>query len=171
MVRKLKPHNSYFIIHNSGKSGGFTLVELLIVMSLISVLVTIGIVSFRGSQLRARDTQRKADLKQYQNALEVYANRKNGLYPHRLSLVNISVLCTDLGTATSACPDDPRPTTANVHYQYVSRGGSGVPGSGTATSYVLYTLFEGADERWAVCSEGKSGTILSTAPQTTNCPI
>ena len=53
---------------------GFTLIELLIVISIIGILVTIVSASFVTSQKQARDVQRKSDLKQYQNALENFAN-------------------------------------------------------------------------------------------------
>lgn len=56
---------------------GFTLVELLVVISIISVLATVMIASFRSSQARGRDTQRKSDLKQISNALELYYSDYN----------------------------------------------------------------------------------------------
>lgn len=59
---------------------GFTLVELLVVMAIIGVLVTIAGGGFRLSQVRGRDTQRKSDLKQIANALELYYS-DYGAYP------------------------------------------------------------------------------------------
>ncbi len=61
-------------------SFGFTLVELLVVISIISVLVSIVAVSFRSSQAKGRDTERKNDLKQMANALELYYS-DYGKYP------------------------------------------------------------------------------------------
>jgi len=58
--------------HDSSESKGFTLIELLVVISIISVLVTVGLVSFRNSQLRGRDVQRKSDIKQIANSLEIF---------------------------------------------------------------------------------------------------
>lgn len=60
--------------------SAFTLVELLIVISIISVLVSIVAVSFRSSQAKGRDTERKNDLKQIANALELYYS-DYGKYP------------------------------------------------------------------------------------------
>lgn len=51
---------------------GFTLVELLVVMTIIAVLATVIIGGFRSSQMRGRDAQRKSDLKQIANALEIF---------------------------------------------------------------------------------------------------
>lgn len=62
---------------------GFTLVELLVVISIISVLVTVIAGGFRSSQTRGRDAQRKSDLKQIANALELYYS-DYGKYPDAL---------------------------------------------------------------------------------------
>jgi general secretion pathway protein G len=60
--------------------NGFTLVELLVVISILGILATIGLVAFSSAQMRGRDTQRKSDLKQTSNALEIYYN-DHGSYP------------------------------------------------------------------------------------------
>jgi len=60
---------------------GFSLLEILIVISIIAVLATIGTYSYRSSQARARDTQRKADLVKIASALERYYADK-GYYPN-----------------------------------------------------------------------------------------
>ena len=52
--------------------SGFTLVELLVVMAIISILATVIIGGFRSSQMRGKDAQRKSDLKQIANALEIF---------------------------------------------------------------------------------------------------
>lgn len=61
-------------------SLAFTLVELLIVLAILSVLVSIALVSFRSSQARGRDAQRKSDLKQMSSALELFYS-DYGKYP------------------------------------------------------------------------------------------
>lgn len=61
-------------------SRGFTLIELLIVVVIIGVLTTLLLANFIGIRQRARDTQRKADLKQIQSALELY-RADQGTYP------------------------------------------------------------------------------------------
>jgi len=65
------------------KNSGFTLMELLIVMAILGLLATIGLGSFRSSQMKGRDAQRKSDLGQIQKALEMYYNDYSG-YPETL---------------------------------------------------------------------------------------
>ncbi|KKT33857.1 MAG: General secretion pathway protein G [Candidatus Woesebacteria bacterium GW2011_GWB1_44_11b] len=63
---------------------GFTLVELLVVMAILGVLVTLVASGFRTAQLRGRDAQRKSDIKQLANALELFYSDYN-LYPDESS--------------------------------------------------------------------------------------
>jgi len=51
---------------------GFTLVELLVVMAIISILATVMLSGFRSSQRRSRDAVRKSDLEQIGKALELF---------------------------------------------------------------------------------------------------
>ncbi len=53
---------------------GFTLVELLVVISIIAILSIIGITLFSGVQKNARDARRKADIQSIQKALEAHYN-------------------------------------------------------------------------------------------------
>lgn len=86
--------DSRFQIPDSGKTRGFTLVELLVVLAILSVLVTVTIAAFRSSQSRGRDAERKSDLKQIANAVELFYS-DYGKYPF------------DTGTVLNACPYDP----------------------------------------------------------------
>lgn len=59
---------------------GFTLLELLIVISIIGILATLVVVNLGGARGSARDAQRISDLKTIQTALEAYFN-DYGCYP------------------------------------------------------------------------------------------
>lgn len=59
---------------------GFTLIELLVVVSLIGVLSTLVIANLNSARERARDAQRKSDLRNIQTALRLYYNDNMG-YP------------------------------------------------------------------------------------------
>lgn len=51
---------------------GFTLLELLVVIAIIGTLSSLIVPNFMSARGRARDAQRKANLKEVQNALELY---------------------------------------------------------------------------------------------------
>ena len=58
------------------KEKGFTLIELVIVMAIIATLTALATFNFSQARVRARDIQRKNELKAIQNALELYKNDK-----------------------------------------------------------------------------------------------
>ena len=62
-------------------SGGFTLVELLIVIAIIGILASIVLVSLSSARTKARDTKRIQEISQIQSALELYY-AQYGYYPN-----------------------------------------------------------------------------------------
>ena len=60
--------------------SGFTLIEMLIVIAIIGILASVVLVGLGPVQRRGRDARRISDLKNVQNALELYFN-KCGYYP------------------------------------------------------------------------------------------
>ena len=64
---------------------GFTLIELLVVIAIIGILAALVYANFAGARPKARDAQRKSDLRNLQTALDVYAN-DNGSYPDSVSI-------------------------------------------------------------------------------------
>lgn len=63
-------------IKKNTQEQGFTLIELLVVIAILGVLAVVGLSSFTSSQMKARDAQRKSDLKQIASALEIFYNDK-----------------------------------------------------------------------------------------------
>ena len=59
---------------------GFTIIELLAVLAVIGILTTIVVGGYRQTQRRGRDAQRKSDLKQMSQSLEVYLS-DHATYP------------------------------------------------------------------------------------------
>ncbi|GAC1413288.1 MAG: hypothetical protein NVSMB66_4800 [Candidatus Doudnabacteria bacterium] len=66
--------------HKNKKSKAFTLIELLIVISIIGLLASIVGVALTSARSKARDAKRKGDLRGLQTALELYFN-DFGSYP------------------------------------------------------------------------------------------
>lgn len=60
---------------------GFTLVELLVVVSIIAVLSVIGIIIFTGTQKSARDARRRADVDAISKAWESHYSNTSPRYP------------------------------------------------------------------------------------------
>jgi len=55
----------------------FTLIELLVVIAIIGSLSALFLPNFMAARERARDSQRKSDLRQIQNAIELYKQDKD----------------------------------------------------------------------------------------------
>ncbi len=62
------------------KSSGFTLLEMLVVISIIGILMAIGAVSFSTAQQKGRDAKRRGDVKAMQNGFEQYYANNSGAY-------------------------------------------------------------------------------------------
>ncbi|KKQ51101.1 hypothetical protein A2865_00060 [Candidatus Woesebacteria bacterium RIFCSPHIGHO2_01_FULL_39_17] len=138
---------------------GFTLLELLIVMAILGVLAGVVVVQIGpASQQRARDTIRRNDIKQYQTAIEIYANKNNGNYP---TAGNLSTLCgaSILNLTGSLCRNDPNSGDYEV--------------SSAVTGYQIWATLEykpgGTQMYFISCSNGLSGDD-DTEPSGT-CPL
>ncbi|PIS07833.1 hypothetical protein COT78_01180 [Candidatus Berkelbacteria bacterium CG10_big_fil_rev_8_21_14_0_10_43_13] len=84
---------------------GFTLVELLIVIVIIGVLASIGIVSYKGTQAVARDSQRKSDLQAIGTAYKMhYQDKKAWLFNNKeLAAIGASANCEGSNIAGDTC--------------------------------------------------------------------
>nr|MBI5456080.1 prepilin-type N-terminal cleavage/methylation domain-containing protein [Candidatus Levybacteria bacterium] len=116
---------------------GFTLIELLIVVAIIGVLATLLMANFIGVRQRARDVQRKSDLRQIQSALEIYRSDQ-GIYP--------------LTGGFPACGSPLAYGTAPNQVTYMTKipcdplGGSYTYTSASGVSYTLYTCLENLND-------------------------
>jgi len=142
------------------KEKGFTLIELLVVISIIGVLAGLASFNFQQARERSRDVQRKSDLKQVQNALEVYKNdQRIQAYP------DTGTWESDLidGEYMKAIPTDPREQRTDgswIDYVYTLNAGNSL-------EYTLITCLENESDvskdetnNDIVCIQGVSYTLM-----------
>lgn len=148
---------------------GFTLVELIVVMAVIGALGSMVIIRLVGSEAAARDTKRKSDMRQYQNALEVYANDNGGLYPLRAAAVVASSLCgSGRPLGSIACGTDPHVSGSWQDYMYQTDN----PGGSLSLGYVLWAKLEKSNEYFVACSDGQVGNVPVTGfSGSGSCPL
>lgn len=132
--------------------SGFTLIELLVVIAIIGILTGLVGSNFVRSRVRARDAERRSNLKDIQTALEMYMN-DNGRYPCRTiaySTGNARIQDFEWGNDSftneanghaetvymAALPGDPSAPGAQYHYEV----------NDTFTKYRLYAWLENEED-------------------------
>ena len=90
-----------FVPRNDGRRG-FTLIELVVVIGIIGVLTALTAFNFQQARQRARDVQRKRELRQIQNSLEMY---KDDQLPQKFPAT--ATWKTDLANYLKQIPIDP----------------------------------------------------------------
>lgn len=141
--------------------NGFTLIELLVVISIIGILSALLMSNFIGVRQRARDAQRKSDLRQIQSALELYRSDV-GSYP-----ASTATSTTGDTLTTQNCP-----TPGSLAYNgtvYMQK----IPCDPNGTSYYHggnYSYYSnGTTYSMSACLENTSDTSGSTL-NVSSCP-
>ena len=129
-----------FKLKISNFSRGFTLVELLVVMAILSTLVALIAGSFRNAQFRGRDAQRKANLKQVAGALEAFMN-DYGLYPNETS-GKITACPYVAGGASSVCTWGEGELTDNKTVYFKE-----LPQDPASSAFYLYRIVPGSNNQ------------------------
>lgn len=100
----------------SRPSGGFTMIELLVVVTIIIVITSIGLVSYTTANQSARNAKRKSDLASVKNALVLY-RVQNDQYP------NTNSFTTMLTTIDDYIDNQNISDPGSGNYTYSSSGG------------------------------------------------
>jgi prepilin-type N-terminal cleavage/methylation domain-containing protein len=128
---------------------GFTLIEMLIVIAIISILASVFLVGLRGFRAGAYDARRLADMQKVQSYLEIYYTR-NRQYPNVSTWSALQGELVNSEVGISAIPNDPVP---NQTYYY------GVD-STDFQSYVLGAKFSTPDHSALKEPTELDGTVL-----------
>lgn len=137
---------------------GFTLIELMVVMTIMGLLIIVGVASYTSVQTKSRDGRRKSDLRQIASALEAYYNDYSTYPPNDPNTFGING-CGTTGTAscvwesafqtlradgvtvkTMYMPKLPGDPASGRRYYYM-RSGTNPP------SYQLYAMLENVQDR------------------------
>ncbi|HSX19185.1 MAG TPA: prepilin-type N-terminal cleavage/methylation domain-containing protein [Candidatus Saccharimonadales bacterium] len=143
---------------------GFTLIELMITITLIAVLSSVGYFNYKSAQQRGRDLRRKQDFSLIKSALLSYY-QDNGLYPATCSASG----CAADGTTTwipgiggtsyaRQLPNDPQGTNGNC----TAGGGYCYMAPADQSSFTLWTTLENTSD--AQRYNGNDATCTQTPP-------
>lgn len=153
-MQKLFQNVTHYTLHVT-RSKGFTLVELLVVISIIAILASVVTVNVSSSRQKARDAKRTADLLAVQSALELYyADNKS--YPSAADFKKIKDI-VELNTYLTTMPQDPLVSKPDFVYQYKYVQDAGTEGCAPP----FYVLQAKAEKNPAneTCYQGQEGYI------------
>ncbi len=110
------------LVHRKKETAGFSLIELLVVTTIIIVLSAVGLVTFTTAGKNARDGKRKSDIEAVRQSLVLYRS-DNASYPTTsdYSTIVANPLITE-GYLSAPAPLDPK-NDATYFYQYAATGG------------------------------------------------
>lgn len=121
MKSKLSNCSIVQLFNSRHRRAGFTLIELMVAITIIGILLALSSVAFLGARRTARDSERKADLEDIRSALEIY-RADCGRYPETASVVPGSTFNGTCNSVTNTymqqVPNDPENVTKQYFYKY-----------------------------------------------------
>lgn len=148
------------------KVRGFTLIELLVSISIIAIIATLLLANFNAARERARDAQRKGDLRNIQTALRLYYN-DYGVFPTSGIGANLGKIVG----CTQSTP--PGPFTCEYGYPWSIDSKSLMPTLAKdplSSQQYQYTRINADDYTLQACLENKSDDKGLSAGGAAWCP-
>ena len=141
---------------------GFTIIELLVVISVLVILIGIAIPRFKGMQDAAKVAQAKSELQTMQAAIEsYYMNLTTKVYPPSSTTVGQSYFLTAVPQIISSTPPyDPFGATTTTEYNFLK--------SSDGNYYVIYSLGASGSGTATIATSGGTVTTSSGALCVTN---
>lgn len=159
---------------------GFTLIEILVVVTIIGILTAIAMVSYSSINKRSRDAKRKSDLEQIRAALELY-RADNGAYPF-MTGVNPNRYIANMSYLSSVgylneIPNDPKNASDSWKYDYQVQQTADCTNAATAPpdklckNYWICANVEGTSDANNICPTpgGTNGTNCKNVVPTLTC--
>lgn len=147
------------------KRQGFSLVELLVAISIIGILISVVYTNFGAARELARDDRRQTDLKQMELALELY-KAQTGRYPAACRGANS--WSGEVGTSF-ACPSGGE-YVVGLTPDYIASLPTD-PNSGGSQSFVYRVNPDGSEYKLMALRLVERNTIQSINDDFARCPV
>lgn len=131
--------------------GGFTLIELMVVIVIIGILVAIALPNFIGAQDRAKLSSIKANMHTVQTMIETYGVDWGGTYP------------TDVGNLAFEAATNSNPYWKDFTNPFTSKTSNmGIPASVAAAGTATADTFAGAADPNTTVLANKGKVVMET---------
>lgn len=148
-------------------AGGFTLVEVLVVLAIVGMLLAVIYVNFGEARANARDKQRTAEIEQIALALEVY-KQAYGAYPTNTGVVGEGNDIDDaLDPFMGTVPHDPLGP-GDDDYSYIYDDEFDCDGTDSVIIYAEEMEQDGSKNGASICDDSDIddayGKVLGVSP-------
>lgn len=126
------------------RNKGFTIIELLIVITVIAILVGIALPRFKGMQDEGNIAKAKGELRTLETAVESYYIHNNNAYPATGAAALQTALAAAVPNIINYVPTDPFGGTADYVY---------VMGGTNSKFYIIYSVGPGGNGSAVITSD------------------